>query len=65
VLVWTTGVTPHSLAAVGLPVDDRGRVTCDEYLARGIADAPFYVEGLLVQLPRFTWPPLVRLKSRQ
>ena len=32
-LVWTTGVTPHSLAArSGLPVDDRGRVTCDEYL---------------------------------
>jgi NADH dehydrogenase len=32
-LVWTTGVRPHSLAArSGFPVDDRGRVTCDEYL---------------------------------
>jgi NADH dehydrogenase len=32
-LVWTTGVRPHSLAArSGFPVDDRGRVMCDEYL---------------------------------
>jgi NADH dehydrogenase len=32
-LVWTTGVRPHPLTArSGLPVDDRGRVTCDEYL---------------------------------
>ena len=32
-LVWTTGVRPHALAArSGFPVDDRGRVTCDEYL---------------------------------
>lgn len=32
-LVWTTGVRPHPLAArSGLPVDDQGRVTCDEYL---------------------------------
>ncbi len=32
-LVWTTGVRPHSLAArSGFPVDEHGRVTCDEYL---------------------------------
>ena len=32
-LVWTTGVRPHSLAArSGFPIDDRGRITCDEYL---------------------------------
>src|SRR6266480_6028176 len=32
-LVWTTGVRPHALAArSGFPVDERGRVTCDEYL---------------------------------
>jgi NADH dehydrogenase len=32
-LVWTTGVRPPPLATnSGLPVDDQGRVTCDEYL---------------------------------
>jgi len=32
-LVWTTGVRPPPLATKsGLPVDDQGRVTCDEYL---------------------------------
>src|SRR5207247_1728792 len=38
-LVWTTGVRPHALAArSGFPVDDRGRVTCDEYLRVHDAD---------------------------
>jgi NADH dehydrogenase len=38
-LVWTTGVRPHDLAArSGFPVDDRGRVTCDEYLRVQDAD---------------------------
>jgi NADH:ubiquinone reductase (H+-translocating) len=32
-LVWTTGVRPDALAArSGFPVDDKGRVTCDEFL---------------------------------
>jgi NADH dehydrogenase len=32
-LVWTTGVRPDPLAArSGFPVDERGRVTCDEFL---------------------------------
>jgi NADH:ubiquinone reductase (H+-translocating) len=32
-LVWTTGVSPDPLAArSGFPVDDKGRVTCDEFL---------------------------------
>jgi len=37
-LVWTAGVAPHpSLAALELPLDDRGRVEVDEYLAvRGL-----------------------------
>lgn len=38
-LVWTTGVAPHSLAArSGFPVDEHGRVTCDEYLRVRTAD---------------------------
>ncbi|HKA93525.1 MAG TPA: FAD-dependent oxidoreductase, partial [Acidimicrobiia bacterium] len=38
-LVWTTGVTPHALAArSGFPVDERGRVLCDEYLRVRTAD---------------------------
>jgi NADH dehydrogenase len=32
-LVWTTGVRPHPVAAhAGMPVDDHGRVTTDQYL---------------------------------
>ena len=38
-LVWTTGVRPHPLAArSGFPVDDHGRVICDEYLRVRHAD---------------------------
>jgi NADH dehydrogenase len=38
-LVWTTGVRPHALAArSGFPVDERGRVLCDEYLRVRTAD---------------------------
>jgi NADH:ubiquinone reductase (H+-translocating) len=33
-LVWTAGVAPHpSLAALGLPLDERGRVEVDEFMA--------------------------------
>jgi NADH dehydrogenase len=37
-LVWTAGVAPHpSLAALGLPLDERGRVEVDEFMAvRGL-----------------------------
>ncbi len=38
-LVWTTGVRPDPLAArSGFPVDDHGRVTCDEFLRVRDAD---------------------------
>ena len=38
-LVWTTGVRPDALAArSGFPVDDKGRVTCDEFLHVRSAD---------------------------
>lgn len=38
-LVWTTGVSPDPLAArSGFPVDDKGRVTCDEFLR--VRDTP-------------------------
>jgi NADH dehydrogenase len=39
-LVWTTGVRPGPLAArSGFPVDDKGRVTCDEFLRVRGADS--------------------------
>jgi NADH dehydrogenase len=38
-LVWTTGVRPDALARrSGFPVDERGRVTCDEFLRVRDAD---------------------------
>jgi NADH dehydrogenase len=38
-LVWTTGVRPDALAArSGFPVDEKGRVTCDEFLRVRDAD---------------------------
>jgi NADH dehydrogenase len=42
-LVWTTGVRPPPLAArSGLPVDEHGRIVCDEYLrVRGSDGEPF------------------------
>jgi NADH:ubiquinone reductase (H+-translocating) len=44
-LVWTTGVRPGPLAArSGFPVDDKGRVMCDEFLRVRDADGEI-VEG--------------------
>jgi len=73
-LVWTTGVRPHALAArSGFPVDERGRVTCDEYLrvhdARGGVVPDVWAAGDNAAVPDLTTgglcPPTAQHAIRQ
>ena len=56
-VVWTAGVTPHpSLAALALPLDERGRVRVDEYMR---------VEGMRAASGRSATAPRSRPRRRR
>jgi NADH dehydrogenase len=73
-LVWTTGVRPDPMAErSGLPVDERGRVTCDEFLrvrdADGDVVAGVWAAGDSAAVPDLTTgglcPPTAQHALRQ